>query len=251
MELSDLQRIGLTAGETKVYEALLELGETTRTELAKKSGISPSKIYDVANRLLEKGIIASVKKNGVLHFSAADPRRLTAFIEQKEAEILKERTLIDALLPQLTLKYAKTEENADVEVFTGWAGMKTVFDDIVRTLEKNECNYIFGASRGYDSRQADIFFAQYYQKKRKKGFGTRIIFNEDVRGNAARTATLKGPRDEMRFLHQETFTEINTYRDTVLLIMLLKKPLVIRVRNKEAAKSFKAFFDSLWAQARP
>ena len=64
MDLTDLKRIGLTEGEIKIYNALLELGETTRTELAKKSGISPSKIYDVANRLLEKGIISSVKKNG-------------------------------------------------------------------------------------------------------------------------------------------------------------------------------------------
>jgi sugar-specific transcriptional regulator TrmB len=62
MELQDLKKIGLTHGEIKIYEALLDLGECTRTILAKKSGISPSKIYDVANRLIEKGIISSVKK---------------------------------------------------------------------------------------------------------------------------------------------------------------------------------------------
>ena len=64
MDIRDLTKIGLTEGETKVYAALLDLGETTRTELAKKSGISPSKIYDVVNRLMEKGIVSSVKKQG-------------------------------------------------------------------------------------------------------------------------------------------------------------------------------------------
>ena len=81
MEVEDLKKIGLTDGEIRVYNALLELGETTRTTLAKKSGISPSKIYDVANRLLEKGIISSVKKQGVIHFSAADPERIKEFLE--------------------------------------------------------------------------------------------------------------------------------------------------------------------------
>ncbi|MBU1854934.1 MAG: helix-turn-helix domain-containing protein, partial [Nanoarchaeota archaeon] len=51
-ELTELTKLGLTKGEIRIYEALLELGETTRTKLAKKSGVSPSKIYDVTNRLL-------------------------------------------------------------------------------------------------------------------------------------------------------------------------------------------------------
>lgn len=48
--MEELKQIGLTQGEIKIYKALLDIGETTRTELAKKSGISPSKVYDVANR---------------------------------------------------------------------------------------------------------------------------------------------------------------------------------------------------------
>ena len=35
MQLTNLKQIGLTDGEIKVYEALLELGETTKTKLAK------------------------------------------------------------------------------------------------------------------------------------------------------------------------------------------------------------------------
>lgn len=62
MDILDLKKIGLTDGEIRLYDALLEIGETTRTKLAKKSGISPSKIYDIANRLIEKGIVSSVKK---------------------------------------------------------------------------------------------------------------------------------------------------------------------------------------------
>lgn len=251
MDLADLKRIGLTEGEIKVYDALLELGETTRTELAKKSGISPSKIYDVANRLLEKGVISSVEKNGVLHFSAADPERLRAFIEQKEAELQKERAVVDAILPQLLLKYGKTKGEADVEVFYGWDGLKTAFDDIVKSLGPGEENLIFGASSGHDSAQADIFFSQYYEKKQKKGFGTRIIFNEELRKNKVRTAMFQELPNVMRFLHQDTFTEINTYKDTVLFIMLFKKPIVVRIRSAEAADSFRKFFETLWAQAKP
>ena len=87
MSFRELKKIGLTDGEIKVYEALLELGETTKTKLAKKSEVSPSKIYDITNRLIRKGIISSVRKRGIMHFKAADPKRLNDFIKEKEKEI--------------------------------------------------------------------------------------------------------------------------------------------------------------------
>lgn len=250
MDITDLKKLGFTEGEVKIYDALLELGETTRTELAKKSGISPSKIYDVANRLLEKGIISSVKKNGTIHFGAADPERLKDFLDRKEKEIEKEKELVDEMLPLLLAKYTKTEEETDVEVFYGWEGMKTAFNDIVKRLEKGDFNYIFGASKGYNTKQADIFFSQYYLKKRKKGFGTKIIFNEDIKENEQRLSIFREEPNEIKFLHQDTFTEIILYKDRVLITMLLKNPLVIRITSQEAADSFKKFFDSMWKIAK-
>ena len=119
----------------------------------------------MANRLLEKGIISSIKKNNIIHFIAADPERLKNFLQQKELELQKEKKLIDNLLPSLLQKYKKTEDQTDIEVFYGWEGMKTTFNDIIKSLNKGDFNYVFGASQGHDSKQADIFFSQYYKKK--------------------------------------------------------------------------------------
>lgn len=251
MNIRDLTKIGLTEGEIKVYDALLELGETTRTELAKKSGISPSKIYDVVNRLMEKGIVSSVKKHGVLHFSAANPDRLKDFLEKKEEEIKSEKLVVEALLPSLLSRYMEKEEKTDVEVFYGWEGMRTVFHDIARSLKKGDTNYIFGASMGLDPKQADLFFSKYYELVKKKGYTINIIFNENMRNHPDRIkyyATSK--KHKVRFLYQDTFTEFNFYKDTVLFVMLLKKPIVIRVKNKEAADSFRKFFATMWKQAK-
>ena len=251
MNIRDLTKIGLTEGEIRIYDALLELGETTRTELAKKSGISPSKIYDVVNRMMEKGIVSSVKKHGVLHFSAANPKRLKDFLKKKEEEIQSKKIIVDALLPSLLARYGEVEEKTDVEVFYGWEGMKTVFNDIVNTLNKGDMNYIFGASMGLDRTQADIFFSKYYQDIDKKGYSTHIIFNENVRRHPERTRYFHSRKQhKVRYLHQDTFTEINFYKDTVLFIMLLKKPIIIRVKNKETADSFLKFFATMWKQSK-
>ena len=252
MDISDLQKLGLTQGEVKVYSALLELGETTRTELAKKSGISPSKIYDVANRLLKKGIISSVKKEGVIHFSPANPERLKDFLEQKEKEIQSEKEIVDSILPTLMAQYAETKEKTDVEVFYGWEGLKTAFTTLENSMSKKDESLVFGASIGKDPEQSDIFFIKHQQRVEKKGYRVRIIFNDDMRARKDRYRYyVNHKRHKIRFLHQTTLTELYIYKDRVLFLILIKKPIAIMVKNNEAVDSFRKFFDSLWKQAKP
>ncbi len=249
MEISQLKEIGLTSGEIRIYQALLDSGETTRNDLAKKSGVSPSKIYDVIDRLSVKGLVSSVRKQGVLHFSPASPQRLRDFIEKKESDISREKDIVAKMLPLLMQKYTRKKESVDIEVFYGWEGMKTVYDDIINSLQKGEENLIFGASKGEDVEKADKFFSRHYKNIRKKGIRIKIIFNENLRNNITRTAYYR-KYHEVRFLHQDTFTELNMYKDTVLFIMLLKKPVVIRIHSKEASDSFRKFFDAMWNMAK-
>ena len=197
--------------EINVYNALLELGETTRTELAKKSGISPSKIYDVANRLLEKGIISSVKKDGILNFSPADPERLKDFIQQKEEE--SEKKIVELLLPSLLARFNETKEKTDVEVFYGWEGLKTAFVSLENSMSKKDESLVFGASIGKNPEQTDIFFNKHQQRVEKRGYKVRIIFNEDMRKRRDRYKYyVNHKKHEIRFLHQETFTELYIQR---------------------------------------
>lgn len=251
MDITDLQKIGFTKGEIKVYNALLELGETTRTKLAKKSGISPSKIYDVCNRLQEKGIISSVKKGGIIHFSAANPKRLKDFIEKKTEEIEKETQLLDKLLPTLLIKYQKTQESTDVEVFYGWEGLKTIFLKLENSMKKGEESLVFGASVGKQPDQGDIFFKKHQERVEKRGYSVRIIFNEDIRKRKQRYRYyLHHKNHQIRFLHTATFTEIYVYKDYVLFLMLLEKPIAISVKSKDAVDSFRKFFETIWKQAK-
>ena len=62
-ELYDLLKIGLTEGEAKVYIALTELGSSTVGPIVKKAKVAYSNVYDILNRLIEKGIVSFITKN--------------------------------------------------------------------------------------------------------------------------------------------------------------------------------------------
>ena len=252
MDMSDLRKIGLTEGEVKVYGALLELGETTRARLVKRAGISASKIYEVMNRLSEKGLVSQVKKQGAMHFSAADPQRLQDFIGQKEMEIEKERLLISAMMPSLSARYKKTEEETDIEVFYGWEGMKTVFLSLENSMSKGDESLVFGANIGKKPEQSDVFFRQHQQRVEKRGYRVRIIFNDDMRARKERYRYYVGHRRHgIRFLHSHTFTELYIYKKSVLFMIVLDKPIAINVKNTEVVDSFRQFFETMWKEAEP
>jgi len=58
--LTHLQSLNFTQYESKAYLALLKQSGVTGYELAKKSGIPASKIYQVLNRLIEKEVIIAL-----------------------------------------------------------------------------------------------------------------------------------------------------------------------------------------------
>lgn len=251
MDISELRKIGLTDGEVKLYDALLELGETTRAKLVKKSGVSASKVYDVINRLSEKGLVSSVKKQGRLHFSAADPARLRNYLEQKGVEIEREKQLIAAMMPALSARYKKTDEDTDIEVFYGWEGLKTVFLGLENSMAMSDENLVFGASIGKNPEQADIFFRQHQRRVEKRGYKVRIIFNSDMKPRKDRYRYyVRHKLHQIRFLHSQTFTELYIYKKSVLFLMLLEKPIAINVKNKEVVDSFRKFFETLWKEAK-
>src|SRR3989344_3076033 len=225
MQLTDLSKIGLTEGEIKVYQALLELGECTKTLLVKKAGVAPSNIYDITNRLLEKGIISKVEKNGVAHFSAANPRHLLDFLEQKEKDIEKERDLVTTLLPTLLSKYTKAEKDTNVEVFVGWNGLKTIFEDLLAECKEHDVNYVFGASKGRNETQADLFFSKYSKMRAEQKIKTFIIMNEELKMRKTRTSfMLRSKLYELRFLKQSTPAEIMVYKNKSCILILIDDP---------------------------
>jgi len=248
--LDQLRQVGLTEGELRVYEALLKIGESTKTNLVKEAGIAPANLYDITNKLQEKGIISIVEKNGKKHFSAAHPRHLLDFIEEKKKNIAKEEKLITTLLPKLTALFTEQQTSAKIEIFTGWNGLKTIFEDLLEECQAGEQNYVYGAAKGENEKRADRFFLKYSRMRARKGIMLNIIFNEELRERQERINFFKNNKSvNIKFLQQTTNTEFMLYKDVVTIIILAKDPITIRIRDKNVFDSFKQHFDILWQLA--
>ena len=248
MDLEELKQIGLTSGEIKVYDALLELGESTKTPIAKRSNVSPGKIYDVLERLIRKGLASSVKKGNILHFRVANPKQLKEFIKRKKEELTKEEKIIGDFLPYLLNKYNRTAPETDAEVYKGWKGVETAYNNIIETLNKGDTTYVLGATKGADPKKTKLFFTRFNKKRYDKGIKLKIIYNEKDKKFTPKILT-NTKLDTIKYINLHTPAEINIYNDKVIILILTETPLAVVISSKETAQSFKQYFDAMWSIA--
>lgn len=75
MEISTkLQQMGLTKREAEVYLALLQRKEFTAPELTKITTITRTKIYEILQSLVHKGVITESSRNGNKVYRSINPR---------------------------------------------------------------------------------------------------------------------------------------------------------------------------------
>jgi len=120
-----LQQLGLEEQEVKTYLALLDLGESTATKLAERTGLGRVHMYQIVNKLIERGIASYIVKNNVKYFSASDPEILLKDIQQKEQDFQK-------ILPELKARQKKLIQETKVEIYRGRDGINTLFKMILR-----------------------------------------------------------------------------------------------------------------------
>jgi HTH-type transcriptional regulator, sugar sensing transcriptional regulator len=176
-----LEEIGLTKNEIKIYVALLELGSTTSGAIIKKTGIHTSKVYDGLERLADKGLVTHVIIANAKQFNAVNPDRLLDFLDDKKKKIQEQEKAISKILPELKFHQTLGRDETQAEIFKGWKGMETVFNEGIKVMKKKDIWYVLGAYPGEDKERTDTFITKIIKKCEKKKMKWKVLYNESAR----------------------------------------------------------------------
>lgn len=243
-----LREIGLTDGEIRVYLGLLETGSTTTGKITKKSNISGSKVYEVLDRLISKGLVSSVIKNGVKYFEASSPDRILDYLDEKKDQIEGEKASIQKVIPELILKQ-KNAQKSEVKVFTGFEGLKTANEDIINSLKSGEEWLSMGLTE--QPVAWEIYFTKRQKIRAEKGIIHKHLLNEKYKSLYQKRKKLS--HSEFRFLSKEIEmpTSIEIYDEKVLIFILLQEdPMAVMIESKAVSDSFRKYFYILWKTAK-
>jgi len=246
---SILEDIGLTKNEIKIYLSLLKLGSTSTGAIVKEAKVHASKVYDCLERLSNKGLVSHVILANTKHFKAVNPDRLIDFLIDKKKKIEDQEQEIKQYIPQLKSLQLFGVDETQAEIFQGWKGMETVFNEGIKELGKGDTWYVLGAYAGEDKERTNLFIQRVIMNCEKKKMKWKIIYNESARNTFQYEQ--RSAITENRFLNQETPATINIYKDVVFIALWIEKPIAFRVRSQKVADSFKTYFKFMWNLAKP
>jgi HTH-type transcriptional regulator, sugar sensing transcriptional regulator len=244
MDIQLLEDIGLTESEAKVYLALLELGSSSTGPIVDKAGVASSKIYDLLEKLIQKGLASFVIKSGVKHFEAAPPKRILDYMHGRQKHLMEQEKQLQQLIPELELKQQMVEKKSETLVFKGMKGAETAFQDILTTCSKKDELLVLGFSDIQETFQR--FIVHFHKKRAAKGIKLRGMFGEELQW--MREEISRNKFSQIKPLHGEKNpVAILIYHDKVLF-SIARDLLWIQVKNKGLADSMRLRFETLWSQ---
>lgn len=240
MEITQLSKIGLTPGEIKVYIALVKYGSQSKSPLASKADVSSSKVYEIAGKLIKKGLISSFLKNNVTYYNASDPIFLEKYIEGKEKELQEEKEIVNKLIPTLRKLKESSEEKISFELQEGWKGMQNAIIEGVKEAPKNSTIYGIGIQIPRTG-----LTDKFHQERLKKNIKMKLILAEqkDKKQNYKNA--------EIRFLPEISEVGMGIYPDRVLIQAIDNPPLNLVMKHPRIVNSFRKIYAALWKQAKP
>ncbi len=248
MDYKLLQGIGLTEGESKVYLALLKLGETKTGNLVKKAGVSSSKVYKILDRLIVKGLVGFIIKGKVKYFKAMEFGRIFDYLDEEQEKLLDKRKLVEQILPELKTQQ-KSEKNTSAVIYQGFKAVTNFFRNLIDELDSGECYYVIGAGYGEEEEKSRRFFYKHHQRRALKRVKVKMLANYNEKGKLVKTTQ---KNSEIKYLPQYLLTnmEIVFYRNKVFIFLLTEEAVGFLIESAEAVKGFQSYFDTFWKIAK-
>ncbi len=231
-----LKELGLTNNEVETYIKLLMSGSVTVNTIAERTGMHRQACYDALDRLLEKGFVSFVLKDGKKHFQALPPEQLVVYAENM-------KTRLSEMLPELKRIATSPKEETAVEVYKGKNVVRTILRDVISTLKETPgAVLISGVEESkfieYDKPAID----KYVLDMRKFGFKEKLLAMEGT------TDFLEGGQSEYRLLPKEFFNPNPTfiYGDKVVFLIWGTPLYATIISSKEISDTNRKQFNMLW-----
>jgi sugar-specific transcriptional regulator TrmB len=240
----DLQNLGLSEKEAKVYLASLQIGKSSVQNIAGKAGVNRATTYVIIEELMKKGLMSSSHEEKKQYFFAEAPEKLNILFRDQELEIKKKQEYLQKVLPDLKTLNTSTNGKPVVRFFEGKEGMRAIAEEfyITKQHEAARMSYSYDLLlNNFTKEELDEM-----RKRRKlKGVKVKSIVNDELNRLVTDAEVIRIPAKEIGFT-----TDMAIFGDKIRIVTQ-KGPLIgLIIENKEISNTLKILFDLAWKQLK-
>ncbi len=250
--VSQIEDLGLSNKEARVYVANLMLGPASVQQIADYAEIKRVTVYVILESLISLGLVSQTMRGKKTLFIAEDPSNLRRLLEKREQELQDQKSSFEQVLPELQGLKTLPEDAPGVKFYEGTDGIKSLFANFYNT-NLAEGTVVYGIS---NLDQLHAFFPEIEEMNAnpdriRRGVRSKYLYTTE-RGPIYRQGDALRNR-ESRYVPPEHYPisgECNIVDDYVILLSLTgKKPIGISIQSREIAAGMMAIFSMAWDRA--
>ena len=243
-----LEKLGLSPNEAKMYEVLLEHGESSVSAISVAAKIHRRNAYDAIHRLIEKGLCFQIFSSSENRYNAVDPGKLLELLSERQKQL-------EDALPALKKKFSERFAPEEAYIYRGLEGQKNIWRDVLRV---GKDSYAIGAKAGWfdprlDKRTREAFFKEANRKKIK----FIQLFDFEVKKDIPEFPKHFPGTLQYRILPKEYSTNslIHIFGDYVVTYAGLtigridENNIFFVLHSKDLAESYRKWFWCMWEQS--
>ena len=237
MIINTLEQIGLDRKQARIYLACLELGEASIKDIAKKSGIKRTTIYDFIDEMVNEGYIKTTSRGVKIKYVAVKPEELRILIKKKEA-------LLAQILPDLKSLSNVGRRRPKMIFYEGAEGLRATYEDTLK----------YGDKMMYGWASEDIlgvlgidWAMDYIERRVKTGMATQVIMPHTKTMESFYNLDKQHLR-ESKMVDKQKYPmkiEINIYGSRVA-IMSARDKIGLIIESEPIASTMKTIFKLCW-----
>ena len=249
--IKNLELLGLTNREARIYKVLLEHGFTKAGNIPRYVKMKRGIVYKVLDDLIEKGFI---EKHGgeksIARYSPLSPEKLHIFVEKQEEKLKRQKEIYDSIYGNLKSQFNLLSGKPSVQYFEGEKGVEEILKD---TLYSNEEIYTY-----VDVDAVEKYFPKInerHTKERKEHkIKKRILVANNKKGEKALKKSKKDDLTEIRIIDKEYFPfggVAEIYDNKILYITISDLGISgVLIEDKQISQMHKYIFEALWEKSK-
>ena len=245
MKTEDLIELGFNKNETKVYLSLIKFKEADAHRIIQDTKFHKNIVYDNLDKLIEKGLVTYIIKEGKRMYKLASPNMLVEFFKEKEKEVQDKKEKAVKIAEEINKSKKEIKYEQEAMVYRGIKGIKSFYKE---TLEGKDY-VVFGGPRESVDIMGETFWKNYNLKRMEGKIKVRMIFNPSLRdyGN-----TIVNKYTFVKYFDKdfEPLTETHIQDNKVGIIVWTEEPVLFLIKDRNVAKSYLKYFEDMWKIAK-
>jgi len=244
----ELEHLGFTEKESRVYLAALEMGPSPVQDISHKAKVNRATTYVMIESLSGRGLMSTFQKGKKRFYAAESPDRLMSIIQNQQKELSEKESELMKAMPMLEALYNAEGAKPQVRYLEGVEGLETtrvVFErlsgEFVQIIPLDDVLMTEEHLHGREIHLSNL------QKKGVKGRVLAVMKELD----SSKLPSLE--HVEVRMVEDSTFPihgEVGVRGNHVFLFSHKSSVLSLVIVSQEIADVIRALFDMAWANSQ-